>query len=104
MISIKFIEDNAEKTFDEIIAKPDNRKVFVDQIGKLASQKATIARQQEVLKDDVSIVADAFKLSKTEVNKLVEAQLKDDIEGSVEKLESLIDKYQILLGEVENDE
>ncbi|QXM18582.1 hypothetical protein Phab24_id137 [Acinetobacter phage Phab24] len=104
MTDLKTIEQNENKTFDEIIAKPEGRKQFVEAIHNLARQKASVHRSQELLKDDVSVVADAFKLSKTEVNKLVEAQLKDDIEGSVEKLESLIDKYQILLGETEDDE
>ncbi|QEP53256.1 putative transcriptional regulator [Acinetobacter phage BS46] len=99
MTDLKTIEQNENKTFDEIIAKPEGRKQFVEAIHNLARQKVSVQRSQEILKDDVSVVADAFKLSKTEVNKLVEAQLKDDIEGSVEKLESLIDKYQILLDE-----
>lgn len=104
MTDLKTIEQNENKTFDEIVAKPEGRKQFVEAIHNLARQKTSVQRSQEILKDDVSVVADAFKLSKTEVNKLVEAQLKDDIEGSVEKLESLIDKYQIMLGETEDDE
>lgn len=104
MISIKFIEDNAEKIFDEIIAKPDNRKVFVEQIGKLASQKATIAQQQEVLKDDVSIVADAFKLSKTRVNSLVDGVVKGTIDDKIADAEVMIEVLQIFSHEVEDDE
>jgi len=104
MIDVKFLEQNAEKTFDEIIAKPDNRKVFVDQIGKLASQKATIAQQQEVLKDDVSIVADAFKLSKTRVSSLVDGVVKGTIDDKIADAEVMIEVLQIFSHEVEDDE
>ncbi|QVW53886.1 hypothetical protein TaPaz_105 [Acinetobacter phage TaPaz] len=104
MIDVKFLEQNAEKTFDEIIAKPDNRKVFVEQIGKLASQKATIAQQQEVLKDDVSIVADAFKLPKTRVNSLVDGVVKGTIDDKIADAEVMIEVLQIFSHEVEDDE
>ncbi|CAH1066817.1 Uncharacterised protein [Acinetobacter phage MD-2021a] len=104
MIDVKFLEQNAEKTFDEIIAKPDNRKVFVEQIGKLASQKATIAQQQEVLKDDVSIVADAFKLSKTRVNSLVDSVVKGTIDDKIADAEVMIEVLQIFSHEAEDDE
>lgn len=104
MIDVKFLEQNAEKTFDEIIAKPDNRKVFVEQIGKLASQKATIAQQQEVLKDDVSIVADAFKLSKSRVNSLVDGVVKGTIDDKIADAEVMIEVLQIFSHEVEDDE
>jgi hypothetical protein len=100
----ELIEENAEKTFDEVIAKPDARKQFIAQVKKLAEQKRNIQRSGELLKDDIDATAEAFKISKGDLGKLVDAQLTGKVEGNIEKLEQLIDKYQILIGEESIDE
>lgn len=100
----ELIEENAEKTFDEVIAKPDGRKQFVSQVKKLAEQKRNIQHSTELLKDDMDATAEAFKIAKGDLSKLVDAQLTGKVEGNIEKLEQLIDKYQILIGEDDPEE
>lgn len=100
----ELIEENSEKTFDEVIAKPDGRKQFISQVKKLAEQKRNIQRSGELLKDDMDATAEAFKIKKGDLGKLVDAQLTGKVEGNIEQLEQLIDKYQILIGETDLEE
>lgn len=97
MTDLKTIEQNENKTFDEIIAKPEGRKQFVEAIHNLARQKASVQRSQELLKDDVSVVADAFKVSKTRVNGLVDAVQKGTLEDKIFDANTFVEMLELLV-------
>lgn len=75
-------EKNVDKTFDEVVAKPDGREQFVLAVTNLVRSKNRIATEQEFLKQDVDATADAFKIDKAQLNKIV-ASVKD---GKVDAL------------------
>lgn len=102
MTDLKTIEQNENKTFDEIIAKPEGRKQFVESIHKLARQKASVLRSQEILKDDVSLVADAFKVSKTRVNGLVDSVQKGTIADKIFDANAFVEMLELLVPEEED--
>lgn len=97
MTDLKTIEQNENKTFDEIIAKPEGRKQFVEAIHNLARQKASVQRSQELLKDDVAVVADAFKVSKKRVNGLVDAVQKGTLEDKIFDANAFVEMLELLV-------
>ena len=91
-------QENEDKTFDEIIAKQDAREQFVKQIDYLALEKSRLEGQTILFKEAVESTSEAFKISKSEITKLVAAITKDKLDETLETTIRFADCLEIIKG------
>ena len=72
------------------------REVLLDQLQKLARTKAGIVTKQELLKDDVKYVAEAYGLTSGFVGAIVTSIVKGDINEKIGILTNTVDLLQVV--------
>lgn len=87
--------DNA-KALEDALANPAKREVLLDQLQKLARTKAGIVTKQELLKDDVKSVAEAYGLTSGFVSTIVTSIVKGDIGEKIGVLTNTVDLLQVV--------
>lgn len=87
--------DNA-KALEDALANPAKREVLLDQLQKLARTKAGIVTKQELLKDDVKSVAEAYGLTSGFVGTIVTSIVKGDIDEKIGVLTNTVDLLQVV--------
>lgn len=87
--------DNA-KALETALANPEMREVLLDQLQKLARTKAGIVTKQELLKDDVKSVAEAYGLTSGFVGTIVTSIVKGDIDEKIGILTNTVDLLQVV--------
>lgn len=87
--------DNA-KALEDALANPAKREVLLDQLQKLARTKAGIATKQELYKDDVKSVAEAYGLTSGFVGTIVTSIVKGDIDEKIGVLTNTVDLLQVV--------
>ena len=87
--------DNA-KALETALANPKMREVLLDQLQKLARTKAGIVTKQELLKDDVKSVAEAYGLTSGFVGTIVTSIVKGDIDEKIGTLTNTVDLLQVV--------
>jgi len=87
--------DNA-KALETALANPEMREVLLDQLQKLARTKAGIVTKQELLKDDVKSVAEAYGLTSGFVSTIVTSIVKGDIGEKIGVLTNTVDLLQVV--------
>ena len=87
--------DNA-KALEDALANPAKREVLIDQLQKLARTKAGIATKQELYKDDVKSVAEAYGLTSGFVGTIVTSIVKGDIDEKIGVLTNTVDLLQVV--------
>lgn len=78
------------------LANPEMREVLLDQLQKLARQKAGIVTKQELFKDDVKSVAEAYGLTSGFVGGIVSSIVKGDIDEKIGVLTNTVDLLQVV--------
>jgi len=96
-------EENENKTFDEIIGNQDVRNQFVKQVEYLAQEKAKITRLQDGFKGDVDATHEAFKINKSELNKIIDSVLKDKVEDNLTVAIRLADTLELFKHNVDGE-
>ena len=84
------------KALETALAKPEMREVLLDQLQKLARTKAGIATKQELYKDDVKSVAEAYGLTSGFVGTIVTSIVKGDIDEKIGVLTNTVDLLQVV--------
>ncbi len=69
----------------------NNQQDFIDQINSLADAKRSINQQSTDLKERIESTAESFDIDKAVVNAAITAVLKDDAEGKIDGLTSIVD-------------
>ena len=87
--------DNA-KALETALAKPEMREVLLDQLQKLARTKAGIATKQQLYKDDVKSVAEAYGLTSGFVGTIVTSIVTGDINEKIGVLTNTVDLLQVV--------
>ena len=87
--------DNA-KALETALAKPEMREVLLDQLQTLARTKAGIATKQELYKQDVKSVAEAYGLTSGFVGTIVTSIVKGDIGERIGTLTNTVDLLQVV--------
>ena len=87
---------NNAKALEMALAKPEMREVLLDQLQKLARTKAGIATKQELYKDDVKSVAEAYGLTSGFVGTIVTSIVKGDINEKIGTLTNTVDLLQVV--------
>lgn len=87
--------DNA-KALEDALANSAKREVLLDQLQKLARTKAGIVTKQELLKDDVKSVAEAYGLTSGFVGTIVTSIVKGDIDEKIGTLTNTVDLLQVV--------
>ena len=72
------------------------REVLLDQLQKLARTKAGIATKQQLYKDDVKSVAEAYGLTSGFVGTIVTSIVKGDIDEKIGTLTNTVDLLQVV--------
>jgi hypothetical protein len=81
---------------NDILDKPAEREVFIEQINKLVGQREQLDGKVKFYNDDVKSTAEAYKLGKGFVSKVVGAVAKGNIKDVIDKLTSEVDLLQVL--------
>lgn len=84
------------KALEMALAKPEMREVLLDQLQKLARTKAGIATKQELFKDDVKSVAEAYGLTSGFVGTIVTSIVRGDIDEKIGTLTNTVDLLQVV--------
>ena len=87
---------DSAKALETALAKPEMREVLLDQLQKLARTKAGIATKQELYKDDVKSVAEAYGLTSGFVGTIVTSIVKGDIDEKIGVLTNTVDLLQVV--------
>lgn len=87
---------DSAKALEAALAKPEMREVLLDQLQKLARTKAGIATKQQLYKDDVKSVAEAYGLTSGFVGTIVTSIVKGDIDEKIGTLTNTVDLLQVV--------
>ena len=87
---------DSAKALETALAKPEMREVLLDQLQKLARTKAGIVTKQELLKDDVKSVAEAYGLTSGFVGTIVTSIVRGDIDERIGTLTNTVDLLQVV--------
>ena len=87
---------NNAKALETALAKHEMREVLLDQLQKLARTKAGIVTKQELLKDDVKSVAEAYGLTSGFVGTIVTSIVRGDIDERIGTLTNTVDLLQVV--------
>ena len=84
------------ENLNDILASQDQTNQFLDQIKHLAESKLKIIQAQDIYKEDVKATKEAFEVDTSIISKLVNALVKDIVDGEIETYNSLSDVLTLI--------